>query len=86
MAAPIRTRYATTRERRIEIIARRMRDKTYVKGLTTAELAQEWQVPQWVAEKAASEAAVVLRLARKLFNEDLEREVLARFRAYLATA
>ena len=85
---PIRTRirHTTTREQRIGIIARRMRDGTWQRGSSTAELAQEWGVPQHTAEQAASEAATVLRLAVKLLTEDTRGVILSQFAAFLKSA
>lgn len=75
--------YATTREQRVEAIARRMRDGTWRRGMA-AELAAEWDCKLAVAEHAAGEAAMMLRLARKLFAEDVQAEVVKRFGAFLA--
>jgi len=75
--------YTTTREQRVEAIARRMRDGTWRRGMA-ADLAAEWDVKLAVAEHAAGEAAMMLRLARKLFSEDVQAEVVRRFGAFLA--
>lgn len=75
--------YAITREQRVEAIARRMRDGTWRRGMA-ADLAAEWDVKLVVAEHAAGEAAMLLRLAKRLFDEDVKAEVVRQFGAFLS--
>ena len=75
--------YSTTREQRVEVIARRMRDGTWRRGMA-AELAADWDCKLAVAEHAAGEAAMMLRLAKRLFAEDAQAEVVKRFGAFLS--
>lgn len=73
-----------TREERIEVIARRMLAGDWQRGSSSAQLAAEWGVPLHLAEQAAAEAAVVLRLAQKLFGEQAKADVMRAFGAFLA--
>lgn len=76
------SRYTTTREERILVVARRMRDGAWQRGDAKA-LAAEWAVPLHLAEQNVADAAAVLRVARTLFNEEARAELLRRFGEHL---
>lgn len=76
------SRYTTTREERILVVARRMRDGAWQRGDAKA-LAAEWAVPLHLAEQAAADAVVLLRAARALFDEEARAELLRRFGEHL---
>lgn len=75
--------YTVTREQRVEHIARLMRDGEWRRGMA-ADLAATWNVKLVVAEHAAGEAAMMLRLARRLFTEDAKAELVRKFAAFVA--
>lgn len=75
--------YAMTREQRVEFVARRMRDGTWRRGMA-ADLAAQWEVKLDVAEHAAGEAAMMLRIAKRLFAEDVQAELVRKFAAFLS--
>lgn len=77
--------YSLSREQRIEHIARLIRADQWKRGDSKA-LAAEWDVPLELVERASSDAALLLDLARKLFDEETKAEVVKRFGDYLRSA
>lgn len=78
-------KYAQSREERILAVAARMRDGSWQRGDAKA-MAAEWGVPLHLAEQASAEAAMFLRMSRKLFDEEAQAELLRRFGEHLKSA